>query len=100
MAESYGWAGSILRVNLTTGEITTQDDEKYHISAVAGMAYRIMYEEVRGADPCDERLWSSLVSPLTGAGVLLRPYERDLPPTWSKATLLSMHTWAATSAPC
>ena len=30
MAESYGWAGKILRVNLTTGEITTQDDEKYH----------------------------------------------------------------------
>ena len=30
MAETYGWAGKILRVNLTTGEITTQDDEKYH----------------------------------------------------------------------
>lgn len=28
MAETYGWAGKILRVNLTTGEITTQDDEK------------------------------------------------------------------------
>ena len=31
MAETYGWAGKILRVNLTTGEITTQDDEKYQI---------------------------------------------------------------------
>ena len=30
MAESYGWAGKILRVDLTTGEITTQDDAKYH----------------------------------------------------------------------
>ena len=30
MAETYGWAGKILRVNLTTGEITTQDDAKYH----------------------------------------------------------------------
>ena len=26
MAEYYGWAGKILRVDLTTGEITTQDD--------------------------------------------------------------------------
>ena len=46
MAESYGWAGKILRVNLTTGEITTQDDEKYHkYIGGMGMAYRIMYEE-------------------------------------------------------
>ena len=30
MAEYYGWAGKILRVDLTTGEITTQDDAKYH----------------------------------------------------------------------
>ena len=27
MAESYGWAGKLLRVNLTTGEITTEDDD-------------------------------------------------------------------------
>ena len=25
MAESYGWAGKILRVNLTTGEITSDE---------------------------------------------------------------------------
>ena len=30
MAESYGWAGKILRVNLTTGESTTQGAEKHH----------------------------------------------------------------------
>ncbi len=30
MAESYGWTGKILRVDLTTGEIATQDDAKYH----------------------------------------------------------------------
>ena len=46
MAEYYGWAGKILRVDLTTGEITTQDDEKYHkYIGGMGMAYRIMYEE-------------------------------------------------------
>ena len=42
MAETYGWAGKILRVNLTTGEITTQDDAKYHkYIGGMGMAYRI-----------------------------------------------------------
>ena len=41
MAETYGWAGKILRVNLTTGEITTQDDAKYHkYIGGMGMAYR------------------------------------------------------------
>ena len=56
MAESYGWAGKILRVNLTTGEITTQDDEKYHkYIGGMGMAYRIMYEEApMELDPYDE----------------------------------------------
>ena len=55
MAESYGWAGKILRVNLTTGEITTQDDEKYHkYIGGMGMAYRIMYEEApMELDPFD-----------------------------------------------
>ena len=57
MAESYGWAGKILRVNLTTGEITTQDDEKYHkYIGGMGMAYRIMYEEApMELDPYDEK---------------------------------------------
>ena len=42
MAETYGWAGKILRVNLTTGEITTQDDAKYHkYIGGMGMAYRL-----------------------------------------------------------
>ena len=56
-SESYGWAGKILRVNLTTGEITTQDDEKYHkYIGGMGMAYRIMYEEApMELDPYDEK---------------------------------------------
>ena len=57
MAETYGWAGKILRVNLTTGEITTQDDAKYHkYIGGMGMAYRIMYEEApMELDPYDEK---------------------------------------------
>ena len=72
MAESYGWAGKILRVNLTTGEITTQDDAKYHkYIGGMGMAYRIMYEEApMELDPYDEKALVIFgVGPLTGAGV-------------------------------
>ena len=55
MAESYGWAGKLLRVNLTTGEITTEDDTQYH-KYIGGMgtAYRIMYDEApMDLDPYD-----------------------------------------------
>ena len=72
MAESYGWAGKILRVDLTTGEITTQDDAKYHkYIGGMGMAYRIMYEEApMDLDPYDEKAQVIFgVGPLTGAGV-------------------------------
>ena len=70
MAESYGWAGKILRVDLTTGEITTQDDAKYHkYIGGMGMAYRIMYEEApMDLDPYDEKAQVIFgVGPLTGA---------------------------------
>ena len=72
MAEYYGWAGKILRVDLTTGEITTQDDAKYHkYIGGMGMAYRIMYEEApMDLDPYDEKAQVIFgVGPLTGAGV-------------------------------
>ena len=72
MAESYGWTGKILRVDLTTGEITTQDDAKYHkYIGGMGMAYRIMYEEApMELDPYDEKALVIFgVGPLTGAGV-------------------------------
>ena len=29
MSKVYGWAGKILRVNLTTGDISTEDSLKY-----------------------------------------------------------------------
>ncbi|WP_435144498.1 aldehyde ferredoxin oxidoreductase N-terminal domain-containing protein [Faecalibacterium prausnitzii] len=72
MAESYGWTGKLLRVDLTTGEITTQDDAKYHkYIGGMGMAYRIMYEEApMDLDPYDEKAQVIFgVGPLTGAGV-------------------------------
>ena len=82
MAESYGWAGKLLRVNLTTGEITTEDDTQYHkYIGGMGMAYRIMYDEApMDLDPYAKRHWSSSVSaPDRLRCALLRPHERDLP---------------------
>ena len=72
MAESYGWAGKLLRVNLTTGEITTEDDTPYHkYIGGMGMAYRIMYDEApMDLDPYDEKALVIFgVGPLTGSGV-------------------------------
>ena len=44
---SYGWAGKILRVNLSTGSITTQPTDPYkeYIGGM-GLANKIMYDEV------------------------------------------------------
>ena len=50
---SYGWAGKILRVNLSTGSITTQPTDPYkeYIGGM-GLANKIMYDEVpAGTDP-------------------------------------------------
>ena len=51
--KSNGWTGSILRVNLTTGEITTQSTDPYkdYIGGM-GLANKIIYDEVpAGTDP-------------------------------------------------
>lgn len=43
-----GWTGNILRVNLTTGNITLEDSSKFK-SFVGGMGfgYKIMYTKYR-----------------------------------------------------
>ena len=66
-----GWTGNILRVNLTTGNITLEDSSKFK-KFVGGMGfgYKIMYDEVpAGTKPFDEG--NKLVfatGPLTGSG--------------------------------
>ena len=51
----YGWAGSILRVNLTTGIIKTEPlDETLKLNYLGGRGInsRILYDEVKaGIDP-------------------------------------------------
>ena len=69
---TYGWAGKLLRVNLTTGEITTEDTTQYqkYIGGM-GFGYRIIYDEVPlETHPYDEASNFVLaVGPLTGSGV-------------------------------
>lgn len=53
---ALGFTGKLLRVNLTTGNITTEDSSKYNdYIGGAGVGTRIMYEEVPvGTLPYDE----------------------------------------------
>lgn len=72
--QSYGWAGAILRVNLTTGEVTSQatDPYKEYLGGM-GLANKIMYDEVpAGTDPFSpENKIVFAVGPLTATGVPL-----------------------------
>ena len=45
---SYGWAGSIVRVNLTDGTISVESDEAMQEDYIGGMGFanKIMYDEV------------------------------------------------------
>lgn len=76
-----GWTGNILRVNLTTGNITLEDSSKFK-SFVGGMGfgYKIMYDEVPpGTKPFDEA--NKLVfatGPLTGSISLSMAHKTGL----------------------
>ncbi|WP_040212375.1 aldehyde ferredoxin oxidoreductase [Clostridium polynesiense] len=72
MADNYGWAGKILRVNLTSGNITKEDTVKYKdFIGGMGIGYKVIFDEVpAGTKPYDEA--NKLVfaaGPLTGSGV-------------------------------
>ena len=54
---SYGWAGWIARVNLTSGAITEESDVEMQKDYIGGMGFanKIMYDEVpAGVDWMDE----------------------------------------------
>lgn len=67
-----GWTGKILRVNLTSGKITTEDSSKYAQKFIGGIGFGqvVMAEEVPlGTKPFDEaNKLVFTVGPLTGAG--------------------------------
>ena len=80
--KSYGWAGKILRVNLTTGSITTEPTAPYedYIGGM-GLANKIIYDEVApGTDPLSEDAKIVYaVGPLTATGVLPCHLHHRLP---------------------
>lgn len=72
--KSYGWAGKILRVNLTTGAISTESTDPYkEFIGGMGLANKIMYDEVpAGTDPLSpENKIIFAVGPLTASGTPL-----------------------------
>lgn len=102
-AKSYGWAGKILRVNLTTGAITTEPTDPYkaYIGGM-GLANKVMYDEVpAGTEPLSEaNKVVFAVGPLTASGV---PWQAAPPsaafPHSRRTIWSSMPTAAACSAP-
>ena len=73
MALKGGWAGTILRVNLSTGEITRESTEKYtYFIGGMGIGYKVMWDEVpAGTHPfAEENRIIFGVGPLTGTGAM------------------------------
>ena len=70
MSDIHGWTGNILRVDLSSGEISTVDTMKYVPDFVGGLgiASRIAWEELSpGVDAFDpENMLFIMVGPLTG----------------------------------
>ena len=71
----YGWAGTILRVNLSTGKIGKEplsEDLRLNYLGGRGINSRILYNEVKpGIDPLSpENKLIFGASPLTGAGLV------------------------------
>ncbi len=69
-----GWTGKILRVNLTSGKISTEKTSKYHdFIGGMGIGYKIMFDEVpvgtKAFDPENKIIFG--VGPLTGSGALM-----------------------------
>lgn len=73
MARLGGWAGKILRVNLSTGNISAEDSSKYYdYVGGTGIGYKVIWDEVpdgtKAYDAENKMIWST--GPLTGTGAL------------------------------
>lgn len=68
-----GWAGTVLRINLTTGSITTEDTLPKYQPYIGGMGlgYKVIWDEVPlNADPLGPEAKAVFgVGPLTASGV-------------------------------
>ena len=70
MAEMYGWTGKILRVDLSSGEVSHLDTGRYVPQFIGGLgvAMKIAWDELKpGIDPFSpDNLLMIMVGPLTG----------------------------------
>ncbi len=70
MNTSYGWAGRLLRVDLSSGEVRDEETARYVPTYIGGLgvAARIAWDELRpGVGPFDEdNLLMIMTGPLTG----------------------------------
>lgn len=72
MSNVTGWTGKLLRVNLSTGNISEEDTLKYKgLIGGAGIGYKVIFDEVpQGTKAFDEENKIVVaVGPFTGAGV-------------------------------
>ena len=83
-----GWAGSILRINLSTGAITTEDTLPKYKPYMGGMGigYKVILDEVplttKAYDEANKIIFS--VGPLTASGV----------PCSGRTTITSLSSWS------
>lgn len=83
----YGWAGSILRINLTTGAVSTEDTLPKYKPYMGGMGigYKVMLDEVplttKAFEEANKLIFS--VGPLTASGV----------PCSGRTTITSLSSW-------
>ena len=70
MAEMYGWTGKILRVDLSSGKISTIDTNQYVPQFIGGLgvAAKLAWDELKpGTGPFDpDNMLMVMVGPLTG----------------------------------
>ena len=73
MSATTGWAGKVLRVNLSNGRIESVDTKKYmdYIGG-QGIGYKVIFDEVpvgtKAYDPANKIIFA--VGPLTGTGAV------------------------------
>ncbi len=71
MADSYGWTGKVLRVDLTAGTVTVESTEPYKpYLGGTGMGWKVIWDEVppgtASFDPENRLVFA--VGPITGSG--------------------------------
>ena len=105
MAKTYGWAGKILRVDLTKGTVKTEDTAKYVPEYIGGkgVATRIAWNElkpgVKAYDPENLLMFmtgpfAGTLAPTGGRGIVCAVSPRSYPIEWFTYSGMGGH-WTA-----